>query len=146
MRTVVTEVERGLHDGATVVLVSRQAPRLAEIFDEARHAIAPVEQVLTPPPPGLTVVQGVMDEGWRLEGGSWDIESDETDLPSSVVHRLSSVWFLTDAELFGWASRSRDGRCERARWRLRSFSQTSNPAIAWCTSSTASAGSRACSR
>ena len=102
VRTVVTEVERGLRDGATVVLISRQAPRLAEIFDEARHTIAPVEHVVTPPPPGLTVVQGVMDEGWKLETGSWQVESDEADLPSSIVRRPSSVWFFTDAELFGW--------------------------------------------
>jgi transcription-repair coupling factor (superfamily II helicase) len=102
VRSVVTEVERGLREGAVVVLVSRQAPRLADIFGEARHAIAPVEHVVTPPPSGLTVVQGVMDEGWKLEAGSWDDESDQSDLPSSIVHRPSSVWFFTDAELFGW--------------------------------------------
>ena len=103
VRNVVTEVERGLRDGATVVLVSRQAPRLAEIFDEARHAIAPVEQIVTPPPPGLTVVQGVMDEGWKLECRMLNDECRTEGADSSFSTDHSSfVWFLTDAELFGW--------------------------------------------
>ena len=105
VRTVVTEVERGLRDGATVVLISRQAPRLAEIFDEARHAIAPVEQVVTPPPPGLTVVQGVMDEGWKLEFGMQNAEgrTEDADADSALyIPHSSFLWFLTDAELFGW--------------------------------------------
>ncbi|MCU0502756.1 MAG: hypothetical protein MUC51_13515, partial [Anaerolineae bacterium] len=103
VRTVVAEVERGLHEGATVVLISRQAPRLAEIFDEARHAIAPVEQVVTPPPPGLTVVQGVMDEGWKLECRMMNDECSTEGADSSfITDHSSSLWFLTDAELFGW--------------------------------------------
>ncbi len=102
VRNVVSDVERVLREGATVVLVSRQAPRLAEIFGEARHAIVPVEQVVAPPPPGLTVVQGVMDEGWKLEGGSWLNEPDSAEMASSADHRPRAVWFLTDAELFGW--------------------------------------------
>ena len=105
VRTVVAEVERGLRDGATVVLISRQAPRLSEIFDEARHTIAPVEQVVTPPPPGLTVVQGVMDEGWRLEFGIQNAEGRTVEAGADsalYVPPSSFLWFLTDAELFGW--------------------------------------------
>ena len=74
---------------------------------EAGHAIAPVEDVVTPPPPGLTVVQGVMDEGWQLPG---------------------KLWFLTDAELFGWG-KPKPRRPQRTRpWRLRSSSPTSSRA------------------
>jgi transcription-repair coupling factor (superfamily II helicase) len=109
MRPIVTEVERSLRDGATAVLVSRQAQRLADIFGEARHAIAPTENVTTPPPPGLTIVQGVMDEGWRLEVGSWKLEAGDQaptfNLQPSTFNLqppTSNLWFFTDAELFGW--------------------------------------------
>ncbi len=89
MRTIVGDVERHLQDGGTVVLVSRQAGRLAEVFADVRHAIVPTDNITTPPPVGLTIVQGVMDEGWRLEAPG----------PQPPV---PSLWFLTDAELFGW--------------------------------------------
>jgi transcription-repair coupling factor (superfamily II helicase) len=98
VRTIVTEVERGLAEGGAVVLVSRQAQRLAAMFGEARHAIVPAENVVTPPPPGLTVVQGVMDEGWTMHDGRWTID----DGNHNIEHRTSRLWFLTDAELFGW--------------------------------------------
>ncbi|OQA45006.1 MAG: Transcription-repair-coupling factor [Chloroflexi bacterium ADurb.Bin325] len=81
MRTILAELERHLSAGDRVVIVSRQAPRLAELVRETGHAIVPANDILALPPPGLTLVQGMMDEGWKLEPGSW---------------------FLTDAELFGW--------------------------------------------
>ncbi len=95
MRTIVSEVERDLRDGAAVVLVSRQASRLAEVFGDAHHAIAPTENITAPPPAGLTIVQGVMDEGWKLDTGS----QSPAPGPQPLAPRL---WFLTDAELFGW--------------------------------------------
>ncbi len=81
MRTILAELERHLSAGDRVVIVSRQAPRLAELVRETGHAIVPANDIPALPPPGLTLVQGMMDEGWKLEPGSW---------------------FLTDAELFGW--------------------------------------------
>jgi transcription-repair coupling factor (superfamily II helicase) len=114
VRTIVTEVERGLREDGTVVLVSRQAPRLADVFGEARHAIVPAESIVTPPPPGLTVVQGVMDEGWKLEAGSWNAEPEYPVQPSAVSGQRSAVWFYTDAELFGWG-KPRPRRPQRTR-------------------------------
>jgi transcription-repair coupling factor (superfamily II helicase) len=66
---------------AQVIIVSRQSPRFAELLREANLHVAPVDEVIAPPPQALTLVQGAMDEGWILGG---------------------SLWFLTDAELFGW--------------------------------------------
>ncbi len=106
VRTIITDVERGLREDGTVVLVSRQAPRLAELFGEARHAIAPAEEITAPPPPGLTLIQGVMDEGWRLECRTQNAReagrADDADSASRIPHS-EFLWFFTDAELFGWA-------------------------------------------
>ena len=75
MRTILTEIEGRLRGGDRVVLVSRQAPRLADLLGEAGHVVVPASDVPTLPPPGLTLVQGVMDEGWRLDAarGSWTL-------------------------------------------------------------------------
>ncbi len=81
VKNVIAEVEREIAHGDTVVMLSRQAPRLADLWSQAGHAISPVDNLETPPPAGLALVQGVMEEGWLLPG------------------RLS---FLTDAEVFGW--------------------------------------------
>jgi transcription-repair coupling factor (superfamily II helicase) len=81
VRNVVADIKRALVREEQVILVSRQSPRLADIFGEAGMNIAPVEEVLAIPSQDLTLVQGTMDEGWLLRG---------------------KLWYLTDAELFGW--------------------------------------------
>ncbi len=50
VRTALAEIERGLAAGDRVVLVSRQAPRLADLLGQAGHAVAPAESVVTSPP------------------------------------------------------------------------------------------------
>ena len=66
-----------------VVLVSRQAPRLAEIYSEWGTSLVPSEGVTERLPPGaLILVQGGLSRGWQIKG-----------------HLI----LLTDAEIFGWA-------------------------------------------
>ena len=114
MRRILAEIETRLAGGDRVVMVSRQAPRLADLLGEAGHAVVPSSDVPALPPPGLTLVQGVMDEGWRLETGNWKLETGNAELAagnseqnnqllaSSFQQPASRLWFLTDAELFGW--------------------------------------------
>jgi len=99
VRSILTEVESPLRRGDHLVMVSRQAPRLAELLREGGHAIVPVENVPQPPPPGLTLVQGVMEEGWRLDGAGVKPGSADAGEAGDAPGEL---WFLTDAELFGW--------------------------------------------
>ncbi len=106
MRNILAEVEQHARAGQYVVMVSRQAPRLADLLGQAGHAITPAENIPTFPPAGLTLVQGVMEEGWRMD----DVRSTMDDVvdysehrSSNIEHRTSALWFLTDAELFGWA-------------------------------------------
>ena len=121
MRTILAEIESRLRGGDRVVMVSRQAPRLADLLGEAGHVVVPVSDVPTLPPPGLTLVQGVMDEGWKLKAGNLKLEAESSVLeiedsglsdqqPVSSNQLLATgnqqpasiLWFLTDAELFGW--------------------------------------------
>jgi transcription-repair coupling factor (superfamily II helicase) len=70
-----------------VVVVTRQAQRLAELWGEQASLAAPVDELRELPPPGsVTFVMGALAEGWRLE---------EEGAPA--------LHLLTDAEIFGWA-------------------------------------------
>ena len=113
MRTILTEIEAHLHAGDRVVMVSRQTSRLSELLGEAGHTIVPTEDLPALPPPGLTLVQGVMEEGWKLdyslrERGSWKMEAEsskeEEDQQPASSNPLPATRFclFTDAELFGW--------------------------------------------
>jgi transcription-repair coupling factor (superfamily II helicase) len=74
-------VERWASDGARIVLASDQAPRLAELLDDAGHPVAVVHAPEAPPPAGIAVVERSLNGGF--EGG-----------PDGLA-------FVTDRELFG---------------------------------------------
>lgn len=69
-----------------VVIVSRQAPRIAELCQDLDPGLALAETLPEPPQPGdLHVVHGALTEGWSLrlaDGGG--------------------LHLLTDSEIFGW--------------------------------------------
>ncbi len=69
-------------DGARVVLASDQAPRLADLLEEAGQSVAVVDRVAEPPPPGAVAI---VDRS--LNGGF-------TGGPEGLT-------FVTDRELFG---------------------------------------------
>jgi transcription-repair coupling factor (superfamily II helicase) len=79
--SIVEAVERWQRDEARIVLASDQAPRLAELLDEAGHPAAVVHAPEAPPPGAITLVERSLNGGF--EGG-----------PDGLA-------FVTDRELFG---------------------------------------------
>jgi transcription-repair coupling factor (superfamily II helicase) len=75
-------VEAWREDGERIVLASDQAPRLAEILEEAGHAVAVVDRLDEAPPPGAIALVGRSLNGGF--GGGPD-----------------GLTFVTDRELFG---------------------------------------------
>jgi transcription-repair coupling factor (superfamily II helicase) len=76
-------------DKQRVVIVSRQAQRLSNLFADKGEHLVPVESVTEIPAAGsLTLVQGSLAEGWVL-GDKYSV--------------LPAVTLLSDAEVFGWA-------------------------------------------
>jgi len=70
-----------------LIIVSHQASRLAELLEQADIMASPVSEIEEIPPPGsLTLVQGLLGEGWVM--------NNETQL-------------LTDAEVFGFIKQRR---------------------------------------
>ncbi len=85
LKKVVEQVETSQGQGSRVVMVTRQAERLADLFQEAGRPLG-VSSALpqTPPAGAISLVQGQFDEGWRFGNGA------------------PELFFLTDTELFGW--------------------------------------------
>ena len=74
----------------TVVVVSHQAGRLAELFEEQGTTVPVVEGLkILPQPPSLTLVQGVLAGGWTFG---------------------SDMYLFTDAEIFGFIKQRRVAR------------------------------------
>jgi transcription-repair coupling factor (superfamily II helicase) len=75
--------------GQRVVLISRQAPRIAQLLADQDVTAVPVEQIAeAPAAQSLTLVHSTLAEGWTLV---------ETEKKSALLS------LLTDAEVFGWA-------------------------------------------
>jgi transcription-repair coupling factor (superfamily II helicase) len=84
LKRVLEDCRSMTDEGQRVVVVSRQARRLSELLTERGIHATPVADVPEPPPPrSLTLVQGTLTEGWRLQ--------------------IADCNLLTDAEIFGWA-------------------------------------------
>jgi transcription-repair coupling factor (superfamily II helicase) len=78
---IAAAVERWQADGGRIVLASDQAPRLAELLDEAGHPVAVVHAPDAPPPGAVALVERSLNGGFS--GG-----------PDGLV-------FVPDRELFG---------------------------------------------
>jgi transcription-repair coupling factor (superfamily II helicase) len=77
-----------------IVIVTRQAQRLAELWGEQAAYLAPVDEVMRLPEAGaITFVAGSLHEGWLLK--------EAEGLPDAEA--LSTLHLLTDTEIFGWA-------------------------------------------
>jgi transcription-repair coupling factor (superfamily II helicase) len=69
-----------------IIIVSHQARRLSELFEEEDVIAPPVSELVGPPPPGaIALVQGSLARGWVID----------------------SVALFTDAELFGFTKKRR---------------------------------------
>jgi len=84
---LVKKAKQLLKQKQRLIIVSHQASRLAELLEQADILASPVSEIKEVPPPGsLTLVQGLLGEGW--------IMNNETHL-------------LTDAEVFGFIKQRR---------------------------------------
>ncbi len=100
------DVDRALRRGEHVVIVSRQAQRLSEVWGERRFPVPAVEDLPEPPSQPLTIVQGVLEEGFILPPTPAASGGFPLPLSRSAGERErdrgEGVRLLTDAEIFGW--------------------------------------------
>jgi len=85
--TLVKKAREILNGKQRLILVSHQASRLSELLEEADIIAPPLAEIKQVPPPGsLTLVQGLLAEGWVMNG---------------------DTCLLTDAEIFGFLKQRR---------------------------------------
>ncbi len=105
---------RGERDA--VVLVTRQAARLQELLTEIGMNAAVQAELTAPPPRGVSLLQGVLNEGFLLRGiplreragaapAAQNGDAGESTAPPAPAGEEGGgvVHLLTDAELFGWS-------------------------------------------
>ncbi|MEM7345579.1 MAG: transcription-repair coupling factor, partial [Chloroflexota bacterium] len=90
VKNVLEDVTKRAKAGERIILVSRQATRLSHLLEnEANTMVAPQESLTPgdPPPPtgSLTLIQGLLIEGWSIK--------TETGTILTV---------MSDSEIFGW--------------------------------------------
>ena len=96
VRHVVERVLKARAEANHVVLVSRQAPRLAELLTDAGYPVAASPRLEQPVwHRGITLVKGVLPGGFLFYQSHPDKRAS------------THVWLLTDAELFGFRKRAR---------------------------------------
>ncbi len=86
IKPMLTELRARRATGDRVIVVTTQAARMTELWQQQEGAFAPrVERIDTPPEPkSLIFVEGALREGWRMRTGSGELH------------------LYTDAEIFGW--------------------------------------------
>lgn len=98
LRQVMDDCQAWMGEGQRVVVVTRQARRLAALLRERDVVAAPVSEIAASPAPGsLTLVSGTLAGGWKLA----------IRAPDAQVSVASQLILLTDEELFGWAKPAR---------------------------------------
>jgi transcription-repair coupling factor (superfamily II helicase) len=85
LRTLLGALNTFEQVGDQVVVVSNQALRLAELWEEQGHADTSPVRRLTAPPDTLMFVEGALAEGWTYKPGEF-----------------RTLHLFTDAEIFGW--------------------------------------------
>jgi transcription-repair coupling factor (superfamily II helicase) len=96
VKNVIEEIVERKKKKERVVLISRQAARLSHLLDEqASLTVTPTESLVpgAPPPPSgsITLIHGMLMEGWALRSGS----GQAGDSPVLLT-------IMSDSELFGW--------------------------------------------
>jgi transcription-repair coupling factor (superfamily II helicase) len=100
-KQVAADVERLQAEQHVITLVTRQASRIQELLTEHEITAHVQESVSQRPPVGVTLVQGVMSEGFVLKGVRR--EAQAADFEATAPPSMLNLHFLTDAELFGWS-------------------------------------------
>ncbi|HDQ73502.1 MAG TPA: transcription-repair coupling factor, partial [Chloroflexi bacterium] len=89
LKAVLDHVEGAQAAGGQVLVVSQQARRLAELWGGEHAYVPPVDDLVQMPLGPLTFMKGALAEGWILRG-------------FDLGQPFSSLYLLTDAEIFGW--------------------------------------------
>ena len=102
-KRILQEMRKVAKSSDRVVLISRQTARLQEELREAQLPANLISDLETPPRSGISLLQGVLSEGFVMNGSPAP-EGDSNDR----LHLPLRLY--TDSELFGWTRQSHQHR------------------------------------
>ena len=102
-RRILQEMRKYANASDSVVLISRQTARLQEELREAQLPANLISDLESPPRRGISLLQGVVPEGFVMNGASGPGNEKNGRQPGSLR-------IYTDSELFGWTRQSRQQR------------------------------------
>ena len=102
-RRILQEMRKYANASDSVVLISRQTARLQEELREAQLPANLISDLESPPRRGISLLQGVVPEGFVMNGASGQGNEKNGRQPGSLR-------IYTDSELFGWTRQSRQQR------------------------------------
>ncbi len=103
IKRILQEMRKYANSTDRVVLISRQTARLQEELSEAHLPANLIVDLDAPPLPGISLLQGVLPDGFAINGSSAPASDSNGQSPFSL--RL-----YTDTELFGWTRQARQHR------------------------------------
>jgi len=92
IKPIIDDLQKERAQGHYTVLATRQAARLQESLREPEINIHVQSELTTPPAAGITLVQGVVGEGFVMKG-----------LSGAGTNQGRALHFYTDTELYGWS-------------------------------------------
>ncbi len=102
-KRILQEMRKYANSSDRIVLISRQTARLQEELCEAQLPANLISDLDTPPDNGISLLQGVLSEGFVMNGSPTPGKDSDGRQPVSL--RL-----YTDSELFGWTRQTRQQR------------------------------------
>jgi len=103
LKQIVADCSDMARTGDRIIIVSRQAKRLIDLFRESDQPIVELEAIAEPPArSSISAIRGILSEGWVLNG--------TLSAASSAPEKWGSTILLTDTELFGWSKPGRRSR------------------------------------
>ena len=103
IKRILQEMRKFANASERVVLISRQTARLQEELREAQLPSNLITDLNDPPQSGISLLQGVLSEGFVMGGSAVSQRGDNGLLPAGLR-------IFTDSELFGWTRQSRQQR------------------------------------
>ena len=103
IKRILQEMRKFANSSERVVLISRQTARLQEELREAQLPSNLISDLNEPPQSGISLLQGVLTEGFVMSGAP---------VPQAGGNGLqpASLRLFTDSELFGWTRQARQQR------------------------------------
>jgi len=102
-KPIAADLVKARDQGDLTLLVTRQAARIQELLRENELIVHVQSDLRHPPSQPITLVQGVLGEGFVMKGLEVDAQNDASGESNLSISQSLNLHFYTDTELFGWS-------------------------------------------